>query len=1314
MTQLPAWSPFFTGETRMKGRSLDRSGKVELRRDREADGPLISARVTDQDGKSYEVEVTAEGRHAVASCECTTFAAGVFCRHLWGALVALEQADGAEDIEVWNRLTKLMPRPPRAKRREDTSGEPMRISNEPEWVGRLSLVRPPTTDAESAASVFPAPRQVCYVVLPGVSSRHGGLVVEVRQRQSTATGWSRSKPLRVSPQLVGELENPADRELCALLLGAAWVSPYDAGEAVSSTRGHSMFRLPSGSRRRALKEMIHTGRAWVDADDGQGGDERPLRWDAGKNGLDEPWVLWLVARMRDDDSALDVELQGRREGKRMAVSEPLLVLGGTDGVILYRDRAAAFDDRDSGRWVTQFRDGRYLDDDDDGALEVPAADIPRFLERLYLLPNLPELDLPDELTRSEVQLKPQPRLEVFSRPTDTQGLELPPSLSKTHVAARVRFQYGEASVRPGQPGRFINATGQVDPQDADPSGSAQDGSPVEPAADAPADTELEAASVEPSAQAASAVAIEEAPQADTTANGADPETTSTADADAQAQTSPETEDTDPVADTDSDAGPGPGAALIRRHQRSERQALALAARVGLRPAASGEADALLLASRQMPAAVAELLDNGWSVVADRQTVRAPGPTTVSVSSGIDWFELRGRVRFGAGEGEDDAANQATLAGVLAAARAGRTFVELGDGEVGLLPQDWLERHGALAALGEVQGDHLRFRTGQAALLDAMLDGQEIDFADEAFVRMRRRLRHFDRLQPRDSGPGFLGSLRSYQQVGLGWLAFLRWFGVGGILADDMGLGKTIQVLAMLESRRPGVEQAEPLPPTASPSAGPETNGAGGSAESANGAEIDAQNHAEDLADLADAHNPDEPGRGPSLIVAPRSVVFNWLDEAQRFTPDLKVLPYAGPDRAGLLEQIADHDLVVTSYGLMRRDIDKLAEQKFDYVVLDEAQAIKNPNSQSAKAARLLPGRHRLALTGTPIENHLGDLWSIFEFLNPGMLGSPTAFGDLCRSAGQSRGHEAVDLRRGASAHTDDTPSEDDGDSLGQVAAAIRPFVLRRTKHQVLKDLPAKTEQTILCEMEPDQRKIYDRLRDHFRGRLINQLEGAAGAGSAPAPKPSGGNSAFMVLEALLRLRQTACHPALLANSNGSLPGLDGIDPAAAPSAKLDVLDSMLEDILAEGSKALIFSQFTSMLAEVRKRFDARGVGYAYLDGQTRNRKDVVQQFQEDEDCQVFLISLKAGGVGLNLTAAEYVFILDPWWNPAVEAQAIDRTHRIGQTRPVFAYRLICEDTVEQRVLELQQRKRELAQAVVSSDSDVVSKLTREELERLLI
>ncbi len=522
-------------------------------------------------------------------------------------------------------------------------------------------------------------------------------------------------------------------------------------------------------------------------------------------------------------------------------------------------------------------------------------------------------------------------------------------------------------------------------------------------------------------------------------------------------------------------------------------------------------------------------------------------------------------------------------------------VRLGDGSTGLLPEDWIARWGFLEKSGT------RFAKAQGYFLDALLaERPEVD-VDAKFAELRRRIASFDGVRPREEGEGFRGTLRPYQREALGWFHFLREAGLGGCLADDMGLGKTVQVLAMLAGRR---------------------------------------------------------GSKPSLVVAPKSVVPNWVLEARKFAPRLRVLDYTGPSRRERVP--AGWDLVVTSYGTLRQDAAELAETPFDYAILDEAQMIKNPRAACAKAARLLRADHRLALTGTPVENHIGDLWSILEFLNPGMAPRVEAF----RAFGDDV------LRR-----------------------ALRPFFLRRTKEQVLADLPEKSEQVLYCDLDGRQRKAYDEIRDHFRASLLSRAD----AGGLARMK-------IHVLEALLRLRQTACHHGL-------------VDPARAgdPCAKLETLLPLLEEVVAEGHKALVFSQFTSFLAILRKELDAKGIRYEYLDGGTRRREEVVGRFQSAPagECPLFLISLKAGGFGLNLTAADYVFLLDPWWNPAVETQAIDRTHRIGQTRKVMAYRIIGKDTVEERVLELQAKKRALAEAVLAADESILESLTREDLELLL-
>jgi SNF2 family DNA or RNA helicase len=433
----------------------------------------------------------------------------------------------------------------------------------------------------------------------------------------------------------------------------------------------------------------------------------------------------------------------------------------------------------------------------------------------------------------------------------------------------------------------------------------------------------------------------------------------------------------------------------------------------------------------------------------------------------------------------------------------------------------------------------------------------------------------------------------------------------------MGLGKTIQVLALLEARRELRRTDESNPPP------------------------------------------------PSLVVVPRSLVFHWKAEALRFAPKLGVLDHTGIGRLKPGDHFENNDVILTTYGTLRRDALQFKDQHFDYCILDEAQAIKNPGTLSAKAARLINADHRLAMSGTPVENHLGELWSLFEFLNPGMLGAASILGNAGRNP--------------------------DPATRNVLARALRPFILRRTKGQVATELPEKTEQTIYCDLEGKQRKYYNELRDFYRARL---LKDGADDGS--------GRYKIQVLEALLRLRQAACHPGLIDKKR-----------VLEPSSKVDTLVAQLDQVLEENHKVLVFSQFTSLLAIVRNRLDTAGTPYTYLDGRTRDREARVAEFQNDPEIKLFLISLKAGGLGLNLHAAEYVYLLDPWWNPAVEAQAIDRAHRIGQTRQVFAYRLIARDTVEEKVLELQKSKRDLADAIITADNSVMRNLSHEDLELLL-
>lgn len=654
-------------------------------------------------------------------------------------------------------------------------------------------------------------------------------------------------------------------------------------------------------------------------------------------------------------------------------------------------------------------------------------------------------------------------------------------------------------------------------------------------------------------------------------------------------------------------GPGGGWYVVRDRDEELRRLREIGAVPGVRLTLSDTSQDAAVSPARLSPVVRELVQRGWWVEADGRRYRSSGGMSLAVASGIDWFELTGAMDF---DGEEVA-----LPDLLAAARSGAATVRLGDGSVGVLPEDWMESWGLLADLGEQKDGAVRFGQNQGWLLDALLAEREQVRTDAGFEEHRARLREFTGIEAVQEPDEFQGTLRDYQREGLGWMRFLERVGWGGCLADDMGLGKTVQVLALLQQRK---------------------------------LEGDRQ--------------------GPALVVAPRSVVFNWMDEAARFTPDLVVLDYTGPERADVLERFPDADVIVTTYGILRRDVVGLRETVFDYLILDEAQFVKNSASQTSKASRVLEGRHRLALSGTPIENRLEELWSLFEFLNPGMLGRSSAFQRV------AKGRRA---------------SGEGGEAL--LGAALRPFLLRRTKEQVAKDLPPKTEQTLSCELPRTQRRLYDQLRRHYRTALLRR-----------ADDDGVKRIKIQVLEALLRLRQAACHPGL-------------VDAArkGEPAAKLDALVPLLHEVVEGGHKALVFSQFTSMLALVKERLDSEGLRYSYLDGATRDRRGAVSTFQKDPDCPLFLISLKAGGLGLNLTAADYVFLLDPWWNPAAEAQAIDRTYRIGQTRKVMAYRLICRDTVEERIQELQQKKRALFDTLLTDRNAVLSELTREDLELLL-
>ncbi|GAB7081081.1 hypothetical protein JCM14635_27540 [Megalodesulfovibrio paquesii] len=629
---------------------------------------------------------------------------------------------------------------------------------------------------------------------------------------------------------------------------------------------------------------------------------------------------------------------------------------------------------------------------------------------------------------------------------------------------------------------------------------------------------------------------------------------------------------------------------------------------------------------------------GWTLrTRDRQALATGAAASLRLGARQDWFELDGAMDFGGVIVPLPTVVRAYLRGERT-----MTLEHEGLTVLGVLPEAWLRRHARALGLGLQDPDKaakagsLRFHPALLPLVDGLLEEDGLRpfgvsvAMDRTIAERRKALRGFREIVPPAVPASFTGTLRPYQHETLGWLDALAALGCGGILADDMGLGKTIQILAWLALAQ------------------------------------------EREAQTAEAGTP-----GATLILVPTSLLGTWQAEAARFCPGLRVFVHSGPEReARLMAALGQTDIVLATYGILRRDLDLLRRVPWRRLVLDESQAVKNPDSQTAKAVRALRAGHRLCLTGTPLENRLEELWSQLQICTPGLLGARGEFeARFVRPMSKPESEEAAQAR-------------------GLLQRLLKPFILRRTKAAVAPDLPEKQEAVLRCEMPAAQARLYARLRDHYRGEILAAVE-AEGMD----------RSRFTVLEGLLRLRQAACHPALVG------------DPKAA-SGKLDTLMRALREVLDEGHKALIFSQFTSFLDLIRTRLTAEGIAHEHLDGSTtaKARAAKVTAFQDPAGPPVFCISLKAGGVGLTLTAADYVFLMDPWWNPAVEAQAMDRTHRIGQTRKVFAYRLVSEGTVDEKVLALQAQKKDLAALLdeaAATDLQSLSSLSREDLELLL-
>jgi non-specific serine/threonine protein kinase len=586
------------------------------------------------------------------------------------------------------------------------------------------------------------------------------------------------------------------------------------------------------------------------------------------------------------------------------------------------------------------------------------------------------------------------------------------------------------------------------------------------------------------------------------------------------------------------------------------------------------------------------------------------PTTkIYISSNTDWFDAKIDIHFGD--------QKVSVADIKKALVNKQQYVQLQDGTLGILPEEWLHKYSLLFRVGEGKASNIKLSKYHFSVIEELYNQRD---EEELFVKLEEKyekLRYNHSIDAIAAPQHLEHVLRPYQTSGFQWLNYLSEVHWGGILADDMGLGKTIQALSFLYHLR------------------------------------------------------QQNGKLKALVVCPTTLMYNWENEIKKFTPSLTYYIHHGGARTH--DTLVDEtiDIIITTYGTLRSDIKQFVDVEFDYIILDESQAIKNPASKVAKASTLLKAKNKLCLSGTPLQNNTFDIYAQMNFLNPGMLGSMEFF------------------KQEFSVPIDKFGEKEQKEHLRKL---LYPFILRRTKEQVAKDLPEKSEMILFCEMGKEQRDIYDAYRNDYRDKILGTVE-----------EQGIQKSQLTILQGLMKLRQICDSPAIMKDEE-KFPNV---------SVKLEELAREITENISD-HKALVFSQFLGMLALIKAKLEELGVDYEYFDGSTSapDREKAIRHFQNDDNCRVFLISLKAGGVGLNLTAADYVYIVDPWWNPAVEQQAIDRTHRIGQTKNIFAYRMICKDTVEDKILSLQEKKRLLAADLITDDTGFVKSLTREDIEYL--
>ncbi|WP_372651370.1 DEAD/DEAH box helicase [Halobacteriovorax sp.] len=596
--------------------------------------------------------------------------------------------------------------------------------------------------------------------------------------------------------------------------------------------------------------------------------------------------------------------------------------------------------------------------------------------------------------------------------------------------------------------------------------------------------------------------------------------------------------------------------------------------------------------------ISKLIENKIEIFAKNKRVSVPRSMGITLKTEDDWFEVKSNLEF-----DEESFHTPQI---LAMAKDSQALIPLKNGELGLAPLDWLQRHLRLEHMSYMADEKVMLAKDHVLYMDLLFEEKLLETDTPSYSTLLTNLKSAKSAPEKEIPKSFNGELRDYQKQGVEWLNFIDSLSLGGCLADEMGLGKTVQILCHLEILR-------------------------------------------------------TQGRTKHLIIVPKSLIHNWKKEVAKFCPKMTTVVYEGQreSRIKLLEQ--DFDIMFCTYGITRNDYEILRETRFDTIILDEAQHIKNESSLTSKSVLLLNSKSRFIVTGTPIENSLSELFTLFRFLSPKVFNQ-----QKISKENLTDGNESV---------------------VENILKGLRPLILRRLKKDVLKDLPDKNESILPVSLSNDQTKIYNELKEHYRTKLMDKVQ-----------KVGIKKSKVHILEALLRLRQAACHPGL-------------INPLYkdSESSKLEILIEKLKVISKSGEKALVFSQFTQFLKIVQERLIKEGIEFSYLDGQTNNREEVIDEFKEQENKTAFLISLKAGGYGLNLTEARYCFLLDPWWNPAVEGQAIDRIHRIGQKSEVYAIKLLSENTVEEKIVEMQKRKKQLIDNLFFSNATTLKDIDSSDL-----